>query len=194
MRGAPPADLAPEDLFATLIAAPRPSTPLREPPSWAHGLDLYVRAISAREDAAVRARVAQEPPHARERAIVDSIIIAALWTPTGPALRSPPDLDGLEVQEAADLARAVFEGLDRIAPTYARSDGKTWSLALQAGARHPQNLQTAISLALCVDMTAWGSALPRPDRFFGMPIGDMTDGQWMAFRAARTVLEEISKK
>ena len=138
-----------------------------------------------------------EPPEARSGAFTEWLISKALVLdePSYPsAFASPDEVGSLDDHEIRELAGAVDWALSRIGPTYARSDTAAWKDVLRRGARN--NLAEAYSLGGCVDISMGPTSrytIARPDRYFGVPLVELTDGHWMAYRAAREVWEEDSK-
>lgn len=118
------------------------------------------------------------------------VLAAALWTPEGRAFASPDAAGGLLADEADALADACFAALAICSPTYQRSAVAQWEAVLAEGARDPANLADAVALGACVEH-GWASTTPRPDLWWGCAIGGLTDGQMMAFRAARAVLRSL---
>jgi hypothetical protein len=91
----------------------------------------------------------------------------------------------------------VQTALDIVSPMYGRADDQAWNRKLIEGARAPGNWHTALILGKCAS-TSYGYSCAEvsylPERFFGIGQGLLTDGQWMAFRASRVVVNELEKK
>lgn len=194
----PPSHIAPAKLFRLLLQRPRARVALAYRFAGAEHVRLFVRALRSGElgeafDAADHLPIELQGSRAMlelvaralvleggERVFVDGLAVAEL----------------LEGREADRLALEVCQALAWISPTYARSDTAAWHRVLVTGARDGANLHDAYTLGRCVDV-ALGSGFKqvthRPDRYFGGAIADITDGQWMAFRAARSLVEEASK-
>jgi hypothetical protein len=98
--------------------------------------------------------------------------------------------DGAEIlrlfteRDAVALMRATLEALEVISPSFRRIDEETWERRLAEGAKTGGNAEQAIALALCMDEGV-RTGIPRPERYFGLPAGQLTDGQRLVFRAAR---------
>ena len=186
----PPRDLPPERLFRLLLAW-RPSRPLRR---LVAALQLRVRALSPIEEAeALDLAEEEELPELRASRAQREILFRALHLGDAPAFASAEEVGLLSGAALAELAGEVAQALNTIAPTYARSDVGAWRKALAAGAERVGNLSTTFTLASCVDVTPAGGHLPRLDRFWGRPAGELLDGHWLAYEAARTVMEKHRK-
>jgi hypothetical protein len=86
--------------------------------------------------------------------------------------------------DAMAVMRATIEALDVISPSLRRIDEEAWLGRLAEGAKTGGNAEQAIALALCMDGGV-RNGVPRPEWFFGLPAGQLTDGQRLAFRTAR---------
>jgi hypothetical protein len=190
-----PPNIKPARLFRLLLQRPRATASLDVP---GFGVMLEVRAISAAEEAEIAESVDGLD---RERVVVRAaaeLLMRAVWSDGAPAFSSMSDVDGLYPHEVLAMARATRASLDAISPTYSgRFDVTAWRHALIRGAKDASNITLAMALGGCVDVTygyAVRHTIERPDRYFGVPIADLTDGQLMAYRAAREVYMEHTKK
>ncbi len=95
----------------------------------------------------------------------------------------------LTERDATAVMRATLAALDVISPSFRRIDEEAWVQRLAEGARTGGNAEQAIALALCVEGNA-RTGIPRPEWYFGLPAGQLTDGQRLAFRAARRAVFE----
>jgi len=136
----------------------------------------------------VRPTGATQPHYERFRS---AVLAASLHTPDGLAFPDPADAGYLQADEADALTDACFAALAICSPTYQRSALPAWEAALRDGARDPSNVLDALSLGACVEHGFAGTT-PRPDLWFGCAIGALTDGQLMAYRAARDVLRSLA--
>ena len=190
----PPSGIAPARLYRLLTARPRPTWPLAFRFGFAPDTRLWVRALrGAEEEAAVDAAEGIQDPHQRLARIRSELVAITVWTPDGPAFGSADDVGGLLQHEADQLGQQVLAGLATVSPTYGRSAWRAWAKALEQGAEHPSNIADAMLRGQCADQGAGGST-PRPDLYFGAPLADLTDGQIMAYRAAREVVAKSRKK
>jgi hypothetical protein len=192
----PPPGVSPARLFRLLLRRPRPEIPIAYRIRGAEDVPLRVRALSSADEAAV-AEAAEGWGDAGPSRAADEFVFRALLTQDGPAFASPDEVGALDSTDALSLAKEVRAALDVISPNYARSDVEAWGRALKQGARAGGNWADAIALGGCVDYAfgyGVGRLVERPDRYFGCPLADLTDGQWMAYRAAREVAQEFSKK
>lgn len=193
---APPVNVAPARLFRLLLQRPRAVAPLARRITGAEHVALRVRAISSLDEAAIADAAESAGPNGGSRASAE-IIARALLTDDGPAFASASDVGVLMDFEAMALARDVRAVLDVISPTYVRSDVGAWAAVLKQGANAAMNWAETLAIGGCVDYAlgfSMGRMTERPDRYFGLPLAEMTDGQWMAYRAALDVVEGLKKK
>jgi hypothetical protein len=95
--------------------------------------------------------------------------------------------------EVAELCADVLRALSQCSPLYAVSDATQWHAVLKNGAMHHRNYTMAARVASCVDVVGGFQKAyrhQRPDRWFGLPTCELTDGQLMAYDAARSVFEK----
>ena len=194
MHGSPPAPAlcAPARLWRLLASAGgRPAWPLALRCAAAPSIALHVVALRGVEVEALldgaRPTGAAKPHYERFRL---AVMAAALHTSEGRAFPSPDAAGALLADEADALVDACFAALAICSPTYQRSAVGQWEAALLAGARDPANLHEAVALGACVEH-GWAGTTPRPDLWFGCAIGALTDGQQMAYRAAREVVRGL---
>lgn len=94
------------------------------------------------------------------------------------------------------LTGRVLEALYVCAPNQILIDRPAWISVLQKGAKEALNHYRALSMARCEDPPGMTirpkdgkqvgfAARPRPDLFYGLPPEQLTDGQMLAFDAAR---------
>jgi hypothetical protein len=192
---APPPDVPAELLFAALVD-PSPSAPIAYRIAGLEDVPLTVRALSPGAYAAARwaseglAGAAGLAPEVRRRRYAREVLARCLYQGEGPAedqeraFASAADVGALSAVELADLASAALAVLRTINPTYARSDWQAWTSRLELGAKHAENASLAIALAGCADY-GHGAVVYRPEWHWGIPRGQLLDGHWMAYRAAR---------
>lgn len=188
----PPASLTPARLFRTLTQRhPERALDYRIP--GAESFALRVRAVRSTALAALFDEADGGPAELRTSTVSSALLVLCLRSGEVPALSSADDLGGLPSPVVDALWSASLEALGAICPTYSLSNVRTWSRALEDGARDPSNVHDAFALAGCVDVGPTGATVPRPDRYWGCPTGDLLDGHWMAFRAARAVYLDAIK-
>lgn len=176
MLGGPPQDVPPSRLFLDLLALPYPTAPLGGTLSIADDVPLYVRALPQHEAALVR--MAEDDA---------ALIIACLIDGDGaPIFRDAEQLGLLTDEEYQPILAALIAVLRRIAPSYDGSDVKAWHAALKAGAEAHAGI--FLSMAGCYD-GAGNRLIETPERYYGVPRASLTDGHWMAYRAAREAYE-----
>ncbi len=184
MMGDPPTEIAPARLFRLLLG--RPPRIALPPLPGAECCPLFVRALRNAEFAEVR-----DDPRSL------ALVVKALVLPNGSQVFSSADqaAESLQEHEAERWLLAVSKALAIVSPTYLQSRTRAWHRALLEGARAASNLHDAYVLGLCVDEPVGGGLVkPRPERYFGGAQADLTDGHWMAFRAARALVREIEKE
>ena len=148
---------------------------------------MWCRALRGFEDADAFAEGgAESVADIRGAAIARRIVVAALCDEHGHPLLSYGQTGIMTSNELEGLSLAVQGGLDTISPTYWRHNIDAWHTALKKGAAHSTNVGETIQIGICGDM---GGA--REDIYFGLPIADLTDGQRMAFTAARVAYTEF---
>jgi len=80
-----------------------------------------------------------------------------------------------------------------ICPISYQSDWHEWLSELKKGAQHHTNERATVLLGQCYEAATFGNRvriLDRPDRYFGVQMHRLTDGQMMAYRAARALHED----
>ncbi len=92
--------------------------------------------------------------------------------------------DSRVVDAILDVARPL---LDIVSPTPFTHYKSEWMHMLTKGAGDVTNQRAAVLICHCRDISQAGRVL-RPDRYFGVPMSELTYGQWWAFEAARAVL------
>lgn len=194
MHGAPPKGIAPARLFRLLLGTPRPSYPLAWRAEAAPDIPLHVVALRSLDvEAALDAAKDAAPKGEHIDRFTAEIVALSLHTPEGRAFRSAEEAGALLDSEGAALTAEVLSALAIVSPTFVRSDTTAWGKALGEGARTASNINAALALGSCAEH-GWGLSTPRPDIFFGLPIVDLTDGQLMAFHAAREVVKSLQRK
>lgn len=189
----PPRDVPPERLFRLLLRRPRPVLPLAFRLPFAPEVALSVRGLTAAEDAEVADVDPALPPEVRRSERLRRVIAASLLADGRLAFASAEDVGALTEYETTALANAVLQGVHVISPQYRIANTEAWTERLTAGAKHPAN----ISAALAIHMSTTGVFTPRgivreaaPDRYFGLPFADLTDGHLLAYAAAKAVFEK----
>jgi hypothetical protein len=174
--------------YRLLTRAPWPRTVLDHPIASLVSGPVYIRAVSGKTIASALSG------ESSDAALIAGCLVDALDRPIFRDGREAATL--LTELDAPGLMACVLRGLEAIGPTYAFSDARAWHRLLVRGARDPVNVHDAIVLGGCVDV-ALGSmrreCASRPDRYYGLPMGELVDAHWMAFRAARAVVVEMMK-
>ena len=197
---APPADVTPERLFRRLLRRPRPWAPV---PYQFPGttIPLHVRALTPYEAAcAMDVDVPEAPQAALADQALAGLVVASLYEPGGPAFASADQAGRMPQREWARLMTASLTALYGVMPSRQfckDADWQEWTKALTKGAQHPSNLTETIRLAACHDISVGFAGVARkrrPDRYFGLPDADLTEGQQMAFDAAFNFIENLRQK
>ena len=177
-------------LFRELSSSPRITRDLDYKIKGAEDVELAVRALSSHEfyTATDRAKSSAFRPA--------YIVTASLLADGEKAFSEPEDIFGLAQEEVSALFAAVAVALAKISPLYSLIDYPVWNSKLQEGALHSSNLSTALAMSECVDIVAGPSStivVPRPERYYGLPVSKLSDGQRMAFNAARKSIDDFRK-
>ena len=181
----PPKNIKPEVLFRRLSAYPGSVQDIAYKVTGAEGVSLSVRAMASHEIYSLIDDADDKPA---------GIVCATLLADGERAFSSPEEIFRLHKEEVASLYQEVAEALISISPLYSSIDHVKWMAVLKKGAIHPTNISTALAMSECVDTLVGGGGtirLNRPDRYYGIPVREMTDGQRLAFNAAREAIDEI---
>lgn len=170
----PPEHIAPDQLFRLLTSTPRPSLPIDFTFAGLPVAALEVVALTTREVAS---------------AADDAELVATSLRVDGARLfASASDVSDLPLDTWLALAAAWRKTFLVVSPRYHACDWKAWKETLINGASHITNCTTAGLLGSAYEVHGT-RLIERPERFFGLPPCDLTDGQMMAYRAARTLHE-----
>ncbi len=159
---------------------------------------LHARALTALEErACLDACEGVEPRAVWLDRLSLHLLVASLWTPAGPAFPGGAEEAGaLEEDEGERLVGEALGALAVVSPSYTRSDSDAWAAALLKGAADPSNMRIAFTLAGAVDVAlGYGGGritTARPDRYFGLPFAELTDGHLMAYAAARVFVDSLT--
>ena len=155
---------------------------------------LFVQGLRAIEDGAVFEGLQQmEPAAVAESTLAARTMAAALVDEEHrPVFRSAAEAKLLDAERFELLKEAVFAGLGIVSPSLTFSDRQSWSARLKEGAKAPFNLSTAALMADTADYLVGSKviAVRRPERYFGVPPCELTDGHLMAFWAGVAVVKE----
>jgi hypothetical protein len=175
----PPKHISSDRLFRLLIARPRPTWPLEYRAPFAPNVALHVQALRGTEElSALDGAYGCSRTDPKWRDAMSRLVSLALYTPEGRAFSSVADMDLILDEEFFALTRAVSVGLGVVSPTYYSSDHHQWDQVLQKGARHFTNAAEMYLLGGCETAR----------EYYGTPLADLTDGQLMAYRAARRIV------
>jgi hypothetical protein len=178
-----PPKIAAERLFRILLRAPRASLPIELPLAGAPPGAFRVVALSQIDEAEAFDEAALLPSEARSAFLGVEFAALALHQDGELVFKSGADLARLLREDEADrLAAAVVAQLAICSPSMKRIDVGAWMKKLVAGARKMP--RQAITLARSIDGDIIDGG-PRPDRYFGVAPAELTDGQWLAYHAAR---------
>lgn len=187
--GGPPENITPARLFRIFLRAPRATLPVELPPLFGPSCGaLFVSALTPSEENDAWESAASVVKPLRAETYHAELVARSLLLPDGSrAFRNRDELLSFDESDYYSIVGPCLEALRICAPAYRRSDSEAWIHYLARGALEYPNIHRACALAWCAD---WSSraTVPRPDRFFGVPMADVTDGQWMAWRAAKRVV------
>ena len=186
----PHSTISPAKLFRLLCGGPRPRLPITTRLLVARSTPLFVVGLrGVEEQEAVDMADGMKPESLRLNRVVAEILVRCLWTPEGPAFSSADDLGLLGRTEGDTLHAEAARAFLIVSPTYPRQsarDGEAWSRVLEEGARDASNLHEMVTLGGAIEY-GYRGLTPRPDIYWGVPLCQLTDGQMMAYRAARKV-------
>lgn len=201
-RTSPPQEVPKHILFRSLLERPRPRWPLKFRVPCAPDIQLYAVALRGIEHAeALEANEGAEEAQGQAdgeqltvTAIAADLVARAVHTRRGRAFSGAAEVLMLRGDEVAVLGLDVLNALHRISPTYQQSNVDAWRMALKEGAQHPSNFHEALTMYRSCDRVGMnGVAYERPDRYFGMPMCEMTDGHLMAYSAAVELVNNMVK-
>jgi hypothetical protein len=183
-----PGDVTPARLFRLLLGRPRPVLPLAFRLPDAPDVALSVRGLTALEDASV-GDVDEAPEEVRRSEITRRLVAAYLLADGVPAFTAD-DVGTLEEHEFTRLAVAVFAAARIVSPQYRNVTQATLD-AIEAGAKDRGNraLTRLVGSGAPVVLPRRLAYLADPARYFGLALADMTDGQLMAYHAAKKVTD-----
>ena len=180
----PPLGVPAPKLFRQLLQ----SRPVRQLPFRFVGVDhdpLQVRGLSLLE-----AQEARDEADDETAAIVAHCVLDAHGARV---FRSADEVLDLPEGESVALKSAALGVLDAFCPLPGRSDLVAWRETVAKGARDPSNV-TIVGLLGAAYEIAGGISKPRfidrPERYFGVPLRDLSYAQLLAFRVARSIHEE----
>ena len=184
----PPPEVPPARLFRLMLRRPRP---------WL-AIDLSIAgirrgvscvALTTRDWAEVWDAHEDQPEEAREHWRQIEVVARSLHLEGKPLGMGAPELaDSLHDYELTRAVQALSPALATVSPQRGTYDPEAWMRALRTGAREIRNERRAFALAMSFD-PGWSHNVPRPDRFFGVGPDDLTEGQWIAFFAARKAFD-----
>jgi hypothetical protein len=192
-RSRPPENVPKHLLFRSLIAVPRPRTPLAFRVTCAAHIPLHVRALKSLEySEVIEAADLVEIEQLTTSELTAGLVSACVYTPRGRAFGSAREVLGLGGEELAALGLEVLEAIHRVSPVYQRTDADAWRMALKEGAQHRSCFFEALSMYRSCDRVGMNAvAFERPDRYYGLPVRELVDGQLMAYSAAVELVSSI---
>jgi len=189
----PPPDVRPERLFRLLLGRPRPTLPIAFRFPWAPEVAFSVRGLTALEDAMAGDVPAEGPDELWHSEVVRRLLAFWVLADGAPAFQDADAVGALEELEIAALWRATRPATAIISPQYRTANTDAWQDALDAGARHPSNRALAGLIHYSSELAIGFGATTRvsaPDRYFGLPYADLTDGQIIAYQAAKKIFDK----
>lgn len=147
---------------------------------------IVVRSLTPLEEGTIHDEATLKPEPVRADWLRCAFVAAAVRDPQGRRLWA--DGDAMAAALPEDLADAVAGKVMAVAlslgPSRLFSDYAAWDRAIRDGANHDSNAAFAVPLGQCVG----ANGAPRPDRYWGLSLCQITEGQWIAFRAARAMV------
>lgn len=186
----PPESVPVGRLFRLVSRRPRPMMPIDHRIRGAESIALSIQALRPVEEAeALGAPLGRDKSGISER---HARLVAASLLADGSLAFSSHDvlMRHMASREFIRLANAVLDALATVSPSYLTSDTIAWRDGLRKGAK--ENVAVVSAMSSCVDISlGFGAhhAHGRPDRYYGLPVAELTDGQRMAFSAALHVTE-----
>jgi hypothetical protein len=161
---------------------------------FAPALALSVRGLTALEDAeVVDVDAAHGGEEIRRSEVTRGLMVVCLLANGRPAFGSPEEVDELTEDETDALLAAVAPAFNTVSPLRRRIDLDAWQEVLRRGAQHPLNISAAATVAAATRTVIGFSGVVResaPERYFGLPLADLTDGQILAYSAAKAVFDK----
>jgi hypothetical protein len=183
-------------LFRLLTSRPRPVWPLDYRIRAAPDVALFVCGLTGREDASAWADNYDEPEALRRGITMGKLVAVALCDSGATRMLDYGHTGQLDPVELATLAIHVTKALNIVSPTMWRCDISAWRERLRAGAQHFTNVADMMAMAESGEPTAeMGIRQWSPDRYYGIPICELTDGQILAYDAAQLAYRDrVPKK
>jgi len=188
----PPVGYPKEKLFRKLLELPRPTWPLKFRVEGVPHIRLHVRAIKSIQAADVNDGLLEiEHREVRQYEGAARVISLCVYTDKGRAFTSPDQALRLSESELDQLGSEITVALQHCSPTFRRSDAQSWELALKEGAQHMSNFYESMSMYRSCDRAGMDANLvERPERYFGVPMCELTDGHLMVFSAAIATIKD----
>ncbi len=184
-RQQPPRHVPADRVFRLLLRSPRAALPIALPIAGAPPGAYRACALHPLDEVEAIERHAGAPEPLRPTLVAAELTALALHDGDARVFAGGAELLRLFTErDAVALMRAAIDALDVISPSFRRIDEEAWERRLAEGAKTGGNAEQAIALALCMD-DGVRAGMPRPERYFGLPAGQLTDGQRLVFRAAR---------
>lgn len=153
---------------------------------------VYVKAVRSHDFSVELGSI----PERDDEWMTCAVLSVALHHSTGKRIFPSAEYiaDTFREVEIADMYSKVRDLFWGISPLYGWSDWESWQKVLKEGAEDASNNCQAMALGSSFEITGT-KIVDRPDRYWGMPLREITDAKWMAYRAARDiVLKHLSEK
>lgn len=177
----PPKDIEPAALFRMLIRRPRPKIKIEHRIYLLSRFELWAHALTSEE---VHRAIDEGGEH--------EVAARSIFCDGELAFNSGKEVGLLETMECRLLMSAFSRAFGAICPSLASQDAQLWKNVLSKGAKAPSNFSIVVAMSECCDV-ATGAGLirnQRPERYYGLPMAELTDGQRMAFSAANKLVNE----
>lgn len=187
----PPKHITPERLFRILSDPEGPRLAIDYRITGAENVPLEVRAPTARAFAIALDQEGDDTT-SKEAAQRRALIATTLWSGGMRAFGTFGEVGQLYASEFAALEEAVLVALEVVAPSSCYSHRALWWARLKEGSKVPSNWPIALAMAHSQDLVSGFKPplVPRPERYYGRPVCELTEGQMMAYEAACSAVHD----
>jgi hypothetical protein len=177
----PPKDIKPAVLFRMLIRRPRPKIRIDHRIYLLGRFELWAHALTS-----------EELNRAMDEGGIHEVAARSIFCNEELAFNSGEEIRLLETTECGLLMDAFAKAFGVICPSLVNQDSNLWRVAMSKGVQAPSNFSIVVAMSECCDMATGVSLIrnPRPERYYGLPMAELTDGQRMAFSAANKLVND----
>ena len=177
----PPKDIEPDVLFRILTTRPVPFRKIEHKIYLLDRFELFAKALTS-----------SEIQRARDEGGVQQIAALSIYCDGERAFETGEEVGSLEFSECSALLDAWGNAFSVICPAMLAPHAALWQEVIYKGAQSFSNFSVVLAMSECCDVAVGSTVVrtPRPDRYYGVPVADLTDGQRMAFSAANKFVNE----